>query len=126
MGEKTATARRGRSREVIMNKSERAQNTGIVFGDWKLIPIDGCNWELAHRHANTRGDNAGRVQWNRLGRYYQSNTFHLALRHAADQELADECESAAIPIEDALRDYERIVTTMTDALKTALEARQTS
>ena len=83
-----------------MNKSERAQNTGIVFGDWKLIPIDGCNWELAHRHANTRGDNAGRVQWNRLGRYYQSNTFHLALR-----------------------EYERIVTTMTDALKTALEAR---
>ena len=109
-----------------MTNYERTQDTGIVFGDWKLIRMDGDNWELAHWHAAERGKNKGCIQWNRLGRYYQSNTFHFALRYAADCELAAECESAAIPIEDALREYERIVTTMTDALKTALEARQTS
>ena len=113
----------------MASKRKDIQDIGITFGNWKLVKLDGDNWELCHRHVT--GDTAsarkngtvGQVRWHRLGRYYQSNTFHLALRHAADQELAAECESAAIPIEDALREYERIVTTMTDALKTALEAR---
>ena len=115
-----------------MTDYERTQDTGIVFGDWKLVPNDGCNWELCHRRVTSdtpqtrKFGTSGQVRWHRLKRYYQSNTFHFALRHAADQELAAECESAAIPIEDALREYERIVTTMTDALKTALEARQTA
>lgn len=92
------------------------QTGGIVFGDWKLFPVDDRNWELCHRHANTRGDNKGAVQWNRLGRFYSYNTFHLAVQYAADCELKDKCYGHQMELEDALYQYRVIV----DALKSDL------
>ena len=47
-------------------------------------------------------------------------------RNANNWELYDERFESAEELAEHLREYERIVTTMTDALKTALEARQTS
>ena len=93
--------------------SDNENNDGIVFGDWKLFPVDARNWELCHRHANTRGDNKGVVQWNRLGRFYQFNTFDLALQYAADCELKAKAHGRQMEIEDALHQYRAIV----DALK---------
>ena len=96
-----------------MAKQVSVQEGGIAFGDWKLFPVDARNWELCHRHANTRGDNKGVVQWNRLGRFYQFNTFDLALQYAADCELKAKAHGRQMEIEDALHQYRAIV----DALK---------
>ncbi len=104
-----------------MSRDRRAQEAGITFGDWKLIPLDGDNWELAHRHVSTRGKNEGRMQWSRLGRFYQSNTIHLALLYAADCELKAGCAEAERDIRDALAEYERIVDGMKDALRSRQE-----
>lgn len=96
-----------------MAKQISVQEGGIVFGEWKLFPVDARNWELCHRHANTRGDNVGVVQWNRLGRFYQYGTFPLAIQYAADCELKDKCHGTVMELRDALREFDRIV----DALK---------
>ena len=102
-----------------MTEEEKVQGTGIVFGNWKLIPCGGDNWELAHLHVSDKGKNAGRKRWYRTGRFYQFNTFHMALRYAAHQEMAEGCTDAAIQLRDAINEYERIVIEMTDALRTA-------
>jgi hypothetical protein len=96
---------------------------GIQFGDWKLIPMDANNWELAHRHANQRGDNKGRVQWNRLGRYYQYDTIPSALRYAADFEAKARHKESKATFEEYLREYEemteRLIAEMREALNDA-------
>lgn len=96
-----------------MAKQVSVQDGGIVFGDWKLFPIDSANWELCHRHENSRGKNRGVVQWNRAGRFYQCNTIHLAVQYAADQELKAKAYGTQMELQDALHEYAKIV----DALK---------
>ena len=45
----------------MANKSlEQAQVGGIVFGDWKLLPMDSLNWELCHWHEASHGRNSKR------------------------------------------------------------------
>lgn len=97
----------------MAEKTKSVQDGGIVFGDWKLFPVDASNWELCHRHANTRGKNKGVVQWNRLGRFYQYNTIPNAIKYAADCEVKNECHGTVMELWDALAEYNRI----TDALK---------
>ena len=89
--------------------SKSVQDGGIVFGDWKLFPVDSRNWELCHRHANTRGESKGTVQWNRLGRFYQFNTFDLALQYAADEELKGKAYGTAMELQDAIRQYGTVI-----------------
>ena len=98
----------------MAEKTKSVQDGGIVFGNWKLFPVDSMNWELCHRHATTRGDNKGVVQWNRLGRFYQYNTIPNAIKYAADCELKDDCTDSAVELLSALLKYERIM----DSLKT--------
>ena len=45
----------------------------------------------------------------RCGRYYQFNTFHLALEYAADVEAKKECKDAERDIRDVLRTYEMML-----------------
>lgn len=85
---------------------------GIRFGDWMLAPLDDRNWELCHWHvAKAVGRHAGGTepQWNRLGRFYSFNTFHLAVQYAADVELKAKAHGAVMELEDALHEYGRIV-----------------
>lgn len=97
-----------------MAKQVSVQEGGITFGDWKLFPVDARNWELCHRHATGgSGSDAGVVKWHRLGRFYQFNTFDLALQYAADCELKAKAHGRQMEIEDALHQYRAIV----DALK---------
>ena len=107
-----------------MAKQISVQDGGIVFGEWKLFPVDARNWELCHRHANTRGDNRGVVQWNRLGRFYQYGTFPLAIQYAADCELKDEAHGRVMELEDALHEYDRIVDGMKADVLAALGKEQ--
>ena len=97
------------------------RDNGVIINDrWRLVPCEGRNannWELYE----FRDD-----KWRSVGRFYQYNTIHLALQYVIDRELYDERFESAEELAEHLREYERIVTTMTDALKTALEARQTS
>ena len=107
-----------------MAKQVSVQEGGITFGYWKLFPVDSHNWELCHRHANTRGDNVGVVQWNRLGRFYQYGTFPLAIRYAADCALKDGCHCTVMELQDALHEYDRIVDGMKADVLAALKGRE--
>lgn len=49
--------------------SKDCQSNGIVFGDWKLVPVDARNWELCK---------LGESCWRPLGRFYQCNTIDNA------------------------------------------------
>ena len=74
----------------------------IEFGDWRLVPLDGSNWELCHRHAAKSGARKGEVSWHRLGRYYQWNTVGCALAYAADCEVKGGDRETVVRIEEAL------------------------
>ncbi len=100
--------------------AEKRTDGGIVFGDWKLIPMDSNNWELAHRHASQRGKNVGKVQWNRLGKFYHEHTIQNALRYAADYELKQRHRDAAADIERCLEEYERITEQFVAEVREAL------
>lgn len=100
------------ARGRVSTRLAATQRSGVTFGDWKLIPLDGDNWELAHRHVSSKGKNVGRMQWNRVGRFYQSNTFHLALEYAADQEAKAGCMEAERDIREHLAEYRRILSEM--------------
>ena len=101
-----------------MAKNRDIQNIGIVFGDWKLIPLDDRNWELCHRHMmsdteKTRSaGTAGTLRWVKLGRYYSYNTFDLAVQYAADVELKAKAEERVMELQDALAEYRTIVDTL--------------
>jgi hypothetical protein len=102
---------------------DNCQTNGIVFGDWKLVPVDSRNWELCHRHvARATGRHKGgtRPQWNRLGRFYQCNTFDAAIQYAADCELKDEYYDRATGLSDALAEYRAIVDGMSAAVIAAV------
>jgi hypothetical protein len=93
--------------------SKDIQNVGgVEFGDWKLIPLDNLNWELAHRHATTDNHRArksgtvGKVQWHRLGKYYSWSTIGSALLYAADAEVKAGCEESAMTLTEAAEKWE--------------------
>ena len=87
-----------------MGKTRDIQNVGVEFGDWKLVPLDNLNWELAHRHVTPdnhmtlKSGTAGKVRWHRLGKYYQHDTIGSALLFAADYELKQGCRDEAISL----------------------------
>lgn len=102
---------------------DNCQTNGIVFGDWKLVPVDSRNWELCHRHvARATGRHKGgtRPQWHRLGRFYQCNTFDAAIQYAADCELKDKYYDRATGLSDALAEYRAIVDGMVAAVTAAV------
>ena len=105
----------------MAEKTKSVQDGGIVFGDWKLFPVDSRNWELCHRHeTGGAGVGAGVTKWHRLGRFYQFNTFDLALQYAADEELKDEYYDRATGLSDALAEYRAIVDGMSAAVIAAV------
>jgi hypothetical protein len=83
------------------------QNGGIVFGDWKLVPIDAHNWELCHKHTPKKSD--GAPKWNHCKKYYDEYTIDSALRYAADQEIKRVCIDEALTIQEALDRWEAIL-----------------
>lgn len=83
-----------------MARTENVQHGGIVFGRWKLNPMDARNWELCELRDG---------KWRPLGRFYQFNTFDLALQYAADCELKAKAHGRQMEIEDALYQYRAIV-----------------
>ena len=44
----------------------------IEFGDWQVRRADALNLTLYHRHAATRGKNAGEVGWHQTGNFFNS------------------------------------------------------
>lgn len=83
-----------------MARTENVQHGGIVFGKWKLFPVDERNWELCERR-----DRA----WRPRGRFYQYGTFPLAIQYAADCALKDKAYGEQMELLDALHEYDRIV-----------------
>lgn len=86
-----------------MARTESVQRGGIVFGRWKLNPMDSRNWELCELRDG---------KWRPLGRFYQFNTFDLALQYAADCELKAKAHGRQMEIEDALHQYRAVVDVM--------------
>lgn len=90
----------------------------IEFGRWRLVPVDALNWELCHRHAVTRGKNAGKESWHHMHRYYSYNTIPNAAIFAADQEMREGGD--VVELSKALDEYRVIVDGMTAELLAAL------
>lgn len=109
-----------------MAKNKDIQDIGIVFGDWKLIPLDDRNWELCHRHEMPDNDKTrkagtvGTVRWVRLGRFYSYNTFDLAVQYAADVELKAKASERAMELAAALEEYRSIVADLKADVASAL------
>ena len=100
---------------------------GIEFGDWRLVPVDSLNWELAHRRATLdnrvtreRGT-AGKVRWYRLGKYYSWNTIDSALLYAADAELKAGCKDTAMTLRDAASKWEATLKDFRECISRAVE-----
>lgn len=87
-----------------MARTESVQSGGIAFGRWKPRPLDDRNWELCERRDG---------KWRPMGRYYQYNTFPLAIQYAADCALKEKAHGEQMALQDALHEYAKIV----DALK---------
>ena len=79
----------------------------IEFGDWRLLPGGGDNWELAHKHAAKSGKYKGQVRWIRLGRFYQYDTFANAVEYAIDCDLRDGLD--VVPLEEFLEHYRTMI-----------------
>jgi len=94
-----------------MARKESVQSGGIVFGDWKLMPVDSRNWELCK---------LGESCWRPLGRFYQFNTFDLALQYAADCEMKNECHDREMELADAIAAYRTIVAVLRDDVRDAI------
>ena len=104
--------------------AEKKTSGGIEFGDWKLVPMDANNWELAHRHASRRGDGSGPVKWYRIGRFYQYNTIPSALRYAADCELKERHAEVAATFREFAKEYEEATERLVDRIREALDGRE--
>lgn len=82
----------------------------IQFGDWQLRKMDANNWELYHRHVtkenakSLRSGSAGKVQWNRMGRYYQKSTFANAIEYAADWDMRN-AEGGTVTLGQYIKAY---------------------
>jgi len=80
----------------------------VRFGHWELRKRDAGNWELFHFGACVgRGSNKtdGEPRWRSTGRYYQANTFHLAIEYAADWELRNHDGDDTIEMAEYLHFY---------------------
>ena len=77
----------------------------IEFGDWRLVPVNAPNWELQHRHLPKNADEGAEPKWYGVGRYYQHTTIVNAIEYAADRELAEGNEDAAISLAEFLQQY---------------------
>lgn len=109
----------------MAEKTKSVQEGGIVFGDWKLFPVDSRNWELCHRHeTGGTGVGAGVTKWHRLGRFYQCNTIDAAIQYAADCELKDGCHDRAMGLGEAIAEYRAIVDGMSAAVIAAARGQQ--
>lgn len=95
-----------------MARTESVQSAGIVFGRWKLNPMDARNWELCELRDG---------KWRPLGRFYQYNSFDLALRYAADRELKAEAHGRVMELQDALHEYRSITDALVADVARALE-----
>ena len=104
--------------------AERKTSGGIEFGDWRLIPMDANNWELAHRHASQRGDSKGAVKWYRIGRFYQYDTIPSALRYAADCEIKERHKDVAITFREYARELEETTEMLVGMMREALNGRE--
>lgn len=106
--------------------SKDCQDGGIVFGDWKLVPVDSRNWELCHLHeTQPTGRNKGGVtKWNRCGRFYQYNTIDQALQYAIDCEMKDKHHEQAAKIGAALLEYDSLTRFFVSAVREALDGRE--
>ena len=93
----------------------------IRFGDWKLVPRDKLNWELYHLRASEHGFGDGTARWASEGRFYQYNTFHIAIQYAADRALKDKAYGEQMELLDALHEYDRIVGALKADVLAALE-----
>lgn len=85
---------------------------GITFGRWKLHPLDDRNWELC---VMTEGGG-----YRPLGRYYQYNTFPLAIQYAADCALKEKAHGTQMELLDALHEYETITRALVADMARAL------
>lgn len=95
-----------------MARTESVQSGGIAFGRWKLHPLDDRNWELCERRDG---------KWRPMGRYYQYNTFPLAIQYAADCALKEKAHGEQMSLQDALHEYETITTALVADVARALE-----
>lgn len=106
--------------------TKSCQNGGIVFGDWKLFPVDERNWELCHRHATSdtatarKSGTVGAMRWHRCGKFYSYNTFHLAIQYAADCALKDRAHGTQMELQDALHEYHTITERMVADVRAAM------
>jgi hypothetical protein len=107
-----------------MAHASYVQDGGIVFGDWKLFPLDDLNWELCRKREITRGSNAGKVEWRPCGKYYDCHTVGGAVRYAADAEMKELCQDSHIDLADAMDEHMRIVKRLCDELRASVEARE--
>lgn len=111
----------------MAEKTKDIQGGGIVFGDWKLFPVDASNWELCHRHAtpsnrkSKEAGTAGEIKWFRCGRFHQYNTLGNALRYAANVELGKGHESAVSEIADAIKQLDQVLADFSGRLADALD-----
>ena len=111
-----------------MAKTVSVQEGGIVFGDWKLFPLDDRNWELCHKHTTAdttsarKSGTVGEVKWHRTGRFYQYNTFDLAIQYAADCVLKDAARERQMELVDALRYHRDTIDRLKDDVIDAIGA----
>ena len=95
----------------MAEKNKSVKDGGIVFGDWKLFPVDDRNWELCHLRATNDNQRsraagtAGVVQWSRTGRFYSYHTIDLAMLYAADVEMKDKHRQKARELIEVAREW---------------------
>ena len=95
------------------------KDNGIVFGRWRLIPLDSNNWELCEYRDGKTKDGGRATRWIRCGRYYQHSTIGGAFRYAADCEMKRGNAEAAADVLSALAEYERITQELLDGVREA-------
>ena len=95
---------------------------GITFGDWKLIPVEPLNWQLARRSVKVV-DGKERTRWNRVMRYYQYNTIADAFLFAADAEARERFGEEQIDITEYARWYEGLLDKYRNDISTYLSGK---
>ena len=95
------------------------QVAGVQFGNWKLVPRDLRSWELFRfRKVESKGtESKSSVKWCTEGRYFDYTGIGHAIQYAADQEIKDKCRDKAMPISEALAEYERITKEFLEAVE---------
>ena len=95
---------------------------GITFGDWRLIPIESTNWQLARRSVKVV-DGKEMTRWNRVTRYYQYDTLANAFLFAADVEARERFGDEQIDIIEYARWYEGLLDKFRNDIDTYLSGK---